>query len=58
MGGEKRHLTFEDAVYGPDYEPFIEAIVRGGFSPTVICESAGTQSNDALTMKTLYESML
>ena len=56
--GEKKHLTFEDAIYGPDFEPFVEAIVKGRLSPTVICESAGTQSTDALTMKTLYESML
>ena len=56
--GEKRHLTFEDRVYGPDYEPFVEAIVRGNLSPTVICESAGTQSTDALLMKTLYKSIL
>ena len=55
--GEKKHLTFEDKVFGPDYEPFVEAIVKGGLTPTVICESAGTQSMDALSMKTLYESM-
>lgn len=56
--GEKKHLTFEDTEFGPDYEPFIEAIVRENLSPTVICESMGTQSKDALTMKTLYESMI
>lgn len=56
--GEKKHLTFEDKIYGPAYEPFMEAIVKGKLAPTVICESAGTQSMDALTMKTLYESML
>ena len=52
--GEKRHLTFADDVYGPDYEPFVEAIAKAGISPTVICESAGTQSDDALAMKTKY----
>ena len=56
--GEKKHLTFADTIYGPDYEPFVEAIVKGNLSPTVICESAGTQSDDALTMKKLYESMI
>ena len=56
--GEKKHLTFVDTVYGPDYEPFVEAIVKGNLTPTVICESCGTQSMDALTMKTLYESMI
>jgi deoxyribonuclease-4 len=56
--GEKKHLTFEDNVFGPDYEPFMEAIVKGKLSPTVICESAGTQSRDALAMKTLYNSLV
>ena len=56
--GEKKHLTFADTIYGPDYEPFVEAIAKGKLSPTVICESAGTQSDDALTMKKLYESMI
>ena len=55
--GEKKHLTFEDTVFGPEYEPFVEAIIKGNLTPTVICESAGTQSDDALAMKTLYESM-
>ena len=45
--GEKKHLTFEDNVFGPDYEPLVEAIAREGLSPTIICESAGTQSSDA-----------
>lgn len=56
--GEKKHLTFEDTVYGPDYELFCEAIVRGGYYPTVICESAGTQSADALLMKKYYGGLL
>ena len=52
--GEKRHLTFEDDIYGPNYQPFVEAIRRAGYAPTVICESAGTQSDDALIMKKYY----
>ena len=56
-GGEKRHLTFEDTVFGPDYEPLIELIYERRLSPTVICESAGTQAEDALAMKKLYESL-
>jgi deoxyribonuclease-4 len=56
--GEKKHLTFEDNQFGPEYEPFVEALVKGKLSPTVICESAGTQSQDALMMKTLYKSII
>ena len=52
--GEKKHLTFDDTVFGPDYELFVEAILKGGYAPTVICESAGTQSDDALKMKKYY----
>lgn len=55
-GGEKRHRTFADhGGYGPDPEPLMAAIARRGWSPTIICESAGTQAEDALTMKRLYE---
>ena len=54
--GEKRHLTFEDTAYGPDYEPLCRAVSRAGLTPTFICESAGTQSDDALLMKKCYES--
>ena len=57
-GGEKRHLTFEDSVYGPDFEPLIEAIAKNNLTPTIICESAGTQSMDALMMKKYYEELL
>lgn len=53
--GEKRHLTFDDSVFGPDFEPLTEAIAREGLSPTVICESAGTQTRDARRMKDAYE---
>lgn len=56
--GEKKHLTFEDDVYGPEFEPLAKAMVSLGVSPTIICESAGTQSDDALIMKKIYESEL
>ena len=56
--GEKKHLTFSDMEYGPDFEPLAEAIVREGVAPRIICESAGTQAEDALRMKnTLLEMM-
>ncbi len=56
-GGEKRHLTFEDTVYGPDFEPLMELIYKYGISPTFICESAGTQTEDAKQMKDYYLSL-
>ena len=56
-GGEKAHLTFADTVYGPAYEPLMELICQYGCSPTFICESAGTQAEDARTMKDYYRSL-
>ena len=56
--GEKKHLTFADEVYGPNFEPLIEAIVKHSLTPTIISESAGTQSDDSLTMKKYYEELI
>ena len=56
--GEKRHLTFADEIYGPRFEPLAEATAREGLAPTIICESAGTQSDDALAMKKAYIDFL
>ena len=56
-GGEKRHLTFEDKVFGPNYEPVMELTYKYGCAPTFICESAGTQAEDAKTMKDYYSSL-
>lgn len=53
-GGEKRHLTFSDTVYGPFFEPLGELIAKKQLQPTIICESAGTQAEDAKTMRESY----
>ena len=58
-GGEKCHRTFaDDGGYGPAWEPLAAAVARRGWSPTFICESAGTQAEDALTMKKIYQTYL
>ena len=54
-GGEKRHLTFADKTYGPQYEPLMEEIGKRGLSPSIICESDGTQAEDAAEMKKYYD---
>ncbi len=54
-GGEIRHLTFEDTEFGPDFSLLAEALVKRGYEPTVICESAGTQAEDAAAMMRIYE---
>ena len=56
-GGEKRHLTFADEIYGPQFEPLMEQFVSRDMSPTVICESAGTQTDDSITMMKYYEAL-
>ena len=53
-GGEVRHLTFDDTVYGPDFEPVAELIYKKQCSPTIICESAGSQAEDAKAIKDYY----
>ena len=53
-GGEKKHLTFSDCLYGPDWEPLAELIAKKNLAPTVICESAGTQAEDAEKMQNIY----
>ncbi len=56
-GGEKRHLTFADEQYGPAYEPLMEEIHKRKLQPSIICESDGTQAEDAAEMKKYYESL-
>ncbi|MBQ7794436.1 MAG: TIM barrel protein [Clostridia bacterium] len=53
-GGEKKHLTFEDTEYGPFFEPLGELLYERSWTPTIICESAGTQAEDAIYMKQAY----
>lgn len=58
-GGEKCHRTFEESGgFGPDWTPLAKEVARRGWSPTFICESAGTQARDALTMKQVYRQFL
>ncbi len=56
--GEKKHLTFEDSTFGPAFEPLCEAIAKEGLCPRIICESAGTQADDAMAMKRSYQNYL
>jgi len=55
-GGEKKHLTFADQQYGPWFEPLAELILKYGCTPVIICESAGTQSEDAAAMRDCYRA--
>ncbi len=53
-GGEVKHLTFENTAFGPEPVMFANTLASLGVSPTVICESAGTQDIDAKFLKETY----
>ena len=52
--GEIKHLTFEDSVYGPEFEPLAVALKELKLQPYIVSESAGTQAEDAKYMKNVY----
>ncbi|MGI6168861.1 MAG: TIM barrel protein [Christensenellales bacterium] len=53
-GGERRHWTFADKQFGPDFMPLMELLARRELTPVVICESRGTMAEDALAMQQAY----
>lgn len=55
--GEVRHLTFKDTVYGPEFGPLAIALKELKLEPFIVSESAGTQAEDALAMKKIYEAV-
>ena len=55
-GGEKRHWTFAETQFGPEPQPLMELLAERGLAPVIICESAGTQAEDAKTMKRFFEA--
>ena len=52
--GEVKHLTLDDTVYGPEFEPLAKVIKEMGLEPTIICESKGTMMEDAIKLKEIY----
>ncbi len=57
-GGEKRHWTFAETQFGPEPQPLMELLAGRGLAPVVICESAGTQAEDALAMRAMYRQAM
>ena len=55
-GGEKRHWTFAETQFGPEPQPLIELLAERGLAPVLICESAGTQAEDARAMQAMYRT--
>ena len=54
-GGEKRHWTFAQTQFGPEPQPLMELLAERRLAPVIICESAGTQAEDAQAMKRMYQ---
>lgn len=55
-GGEKCHVTFGEGK-GPDYTYILQALKNLKLEPTIICESAGTQTRDSVILKEEYEKL-
>ena len=55
-GGEQRHWTFAEPQFGPEPQPLMELLAERGLAPVVICESTGTQAEDACTMQQMYRA--
>lgn len=54
-GGEKKHWSYDDIQYGPEFEPLAECLIEYGVSATIISEARGTMAEDALKVKKIYE---
>ena len=56
-GGEKRHWTFAQTQFGPEPAPLLELLAERKLAPVMICESAGTQAEDARWMKEVWQNL-
>ena len=56
-GGEKCHLTFADTAYGPPHAPLLQLLKQRKLAPTIICESAGTQAEDAQKLAAAFAAL-
>lgn len=52
--GEIKHLTLEDEIYGPEFQPLAEVLKEYDMNSTVICESKEYQGRDAIILKDIY----
>lgn len=52
--GEIMHLTLEDTIYGPEFEPLAKVLKEDGYTPTIISESRDIMAQDAYKLKKIY----
>lgn len=55
--GELRHRSLLDKGFGPDFELLAPLLVEYKLTPTIICESAGRQAEDAVIFQSIYAGM-
>ncbi len=55
--GEIKHLTLEDNVYGPDFEPLAKLLKDYDLNCVVICESREYMGRDAMILKNIYQNI-
>ena len=56
--GEKKHHTFDETEFEPEFDPIAKIVAGRGLSPVIICESRGTQTRDSVKMQEIYRGML
>lgn len=52
--GEKKHHRFDESEFEPEFEPIAKITAMRGLSPTIICESRGSQTRDAAEIQEIY----
>lgn len=55
--GEKKHRCYSETEYGPEFLPIAKIIAERNLCPTIICESRGTQTEDAVMLMESYLEM-
>lgn len=55
--GEVKHLTLEDDIYGPSFEPLAKLIKDYDLQPFIVCESKEYQGRDAIILKDIYNNI-
>ncbi|TYQ13357.1 UNVERIFIED_CONTAM: deoxyribonuclease-4 [Acetivibrio alkalicellulosi] len=56
-GGEKKHWSMDDTIYGPEFSHLAQIIYKRKMEPVIICESRNKMAEDALKMKKIYEEI-
>lgn len=52
--GEKKHHRFDETEFEPEFDPIARIAAARGLSPTIICESRGSQTRDAVQLSEIY----